>query len=129
MTDNYYISSLINRFNLGKKHNKQYFIIEKTRNIEIILKLFFKENLISNYLHHKNYFIVFLKYNSNFLIKYVKIGSRPGKRLYISLYKLKSLIHQNPLSFFVLSTTSGILHSRDALKLNIGGELLFKLTF
>ena len=37
-------------------------------------------------------------------------------------------LNQNKLSFYVLSTSQGILQGKDALKLKIGGELLFKIT-
>lgn len=130
MSNSFLIGAFVGNLNLGKKHNKEYIIVEKTNNIEIILKFLFKENFIKNYLNLKKNFIVFFKFNTNTtpLIKKIEVISTPSKKIYINWYDLNSLIYQNKISFFILSTSQGILQGKDALKLKIGGELLFKIT-
>lgn len=130
MSNSFLIGAFVGKLNLGKKHNKEYIIVEKTNNIEIILKFLFKENFIKNYLNLKKNFIVFFKFNTNTtpLIKKIEVISTPSKKIYINWYDLNSLIYQNKISFFILSTSQGILQGKDALKLKIGGELLFKIT-
>lgn len=52
--------------------------------------------------------------------------SRPGRRVYADGAKLKFMMskHQDGV---VLSTSKGIVNIKDALKKNLGGELLFKV--
>jgi ribosomal protein S8 len=124
-----FLISLLIKLNLAKKHRKNYIILKKSHFGESILKLLFKKNLIKTYLFTKKFFIVFLKYNyTEPLVKNAKIISKSGKRIYISHYKLMSLVYKNRTTFYFLSTTNGLLEGKDALSLNIGGELLFQIT-
>lgn len=129
MKNNFIIGLLIRRLGLSLQHNKEYFIIKKTKNIELILKILFKENFIKTYFNYKNNFIVFLKYQpkSFSILKSIKVVSTPGNKYFVNFKKLSSIIHQNPLSFFIISTSYGIIGSREAIRLNVGGELLFKI--
>lgn len=128
MCTKFHIGTLLGRLILSQKHNKEYFIIKKTKNIEIILKFLFKGNFIKTYFNFKNNFIVFLKFRPSSIFKKIEIISLPSKKIYVNLYKLKSIIYKNKNSFFLLSTSKGILSGEDALNLNIAGELLFKIT-
>jgi ribosomal protein S8 len=132
MSNNFLLASLIGKINFGLKH-KKYSIVEKKSKVIInILKILFKQNIIKNYyLLNNNYFIIFLKYKiNNFsLIKKINIVSKPGKKIYISNYKLKSLLYKNYFNFYILSTSLGILDGETALNKNLGGELLLKITF
>lgn len=124
----FHIGALIGQITLSHKHHKEYFIIKKTKNIEIILKFLFKENFIKTYFNFKNNFIVFLKYRPNSVIKKIEMISIPSKKIYVNLYTLKSILYKNKNSFYLLSTSKGILSGYDAIKLNVGGELLFQIT-
>ena len=53
MSNNYHIGSLIGSIKLGITHKKEYILVKKTKNTEILLKFFFKKNLIKNYLNYK----------------------------------------------------------------------------
>jgi len=128
MGNNFRIGTLLGRLILSQKHHKEYFMIKKTKNIEIILKFLFKENFIKTYFNFKGHFIIFLKFRPISIFKNIEIISIPSKKVYVDLYKLKSIIYKNESSFFLLSTSKGILSSDQALKLNIAGELLFKIT-
>ena len=59
-------------------------------------------------------------------IKELRLYSRPGRRVYGDSAKLKTMMskHQDGV---VLSTSQGILNIKDALKKNLGGELLFEV--
>ena len=128
MSTNYIISSLIGKLFLAKKHKKNYITEKKTKTGETLLKLFFKKSLIKTYTITNNNFIIFLRYKcGNSLIKDLKMISIPSKRVFISVYELESLLYKNSLTFYFLSTTMGILEGRDALNLNLGGEILFKI--
>lgn len=56
-------------------------------------------------------------------LKRIELISKPGKRKYLSVYKLKQLDYSNLIYF--LSTTKGVITKDKALKFNVGGELLF----
>jgi ribosomal protein S8 len=72
---------------------------------------------------------IFLKYclENNQVIKKVIFYSKPGKKIYLSIYKLGALSFLNKLSFIIVSTSKGILTIEEALLQDLGGELLFKV--
>lgn len=55
-----------------------------------------------------------------------RLYSRPGRRIYGNSTKLSFLLgkHKNGV---VLSTSKGVLEIKEALKKNLGGELLFEV--
>ena len=65
-----------------------------------------------------------LKYNSSGLpvIRSIKLISKPGKRVYMSKKELSQHISSSFDIF--LTTNKGILTHTEALKLNLGGEIL-----
>ena len=72
---------------------------------------------------HKRIVVVLLPQNEyTSYTKFTRISS-PKKRVYISVHELRSSIH----SFHVriLSTPKGIMADKDAIKENLGGEVLF----
>ena len=132
MSNTFLLGSLIGRINFGRKHKKYSVSEKKSKVTTIILNILLKQNIIkSYYLLNNNLFIIFLKYkkNNSSLIKDIKLISKPGKKYYVSNYKLKALIHNNYFCNYILSTTSGIIEGQKALDMNIGGELLLKITF
>lgn len=54
----------------------------------------------------------------------LKLVSKPGKRVYANCDELRE--HKG-LSFFMLSTPGGIMTSKDAVKKNIGGEVIAEI--
>ncbi len=54
----------------------------------------------------------------------LKLISKPGKRVYKNVDELKK--HRG-LSFFILSTPGGVMSSREAIKKNIGGEVISEI--
>lgn len=54
----------------------------------------------------------------------LKLVSKPSKRVYMGADELKN--HKG-LSFFIVSTPSGVMTSRDAGKKNIGGEIIAEI--
>lgn len=55
----------------------------------------------------------------------VKIQSKPGRRWYTASKRLKPVL--GGLGVALISTSQGILTNKEALKKNIGGELLFEI--
>lgn len=54
----------------------------------------------------------------------LKLISKPGKRVYV---KAEVLRNHKGLSFFIVSTPSGIMTSKEAAKKNIGGEIVAEI--
>jgi small subunit ribosomal protein S8 len=55
----------------------------------------------------------------------VQLFSKPGKRMYVSYRKLRSVLGGMGYSF--LSTPKGVLTDKESKKMKLGGELLFSL--
>lgn len=131
MSNIFLLGSLIGRLNLAIIHRKLFIIHKKSKNLELFLNILVKENIIKNYVVNNNYFIIFLKFkNSISFIRNIKLLSKPGKKYYINLYKLNSLIDKNKnTTLYFLYTTKGILTGQNAKIQKIGGELLFQIKF
>lgn len=59
--------------------------------------------------------------------KFLKLISKPGKRVYISYKNIKDFNHGHKL--YLLRTSKGIISSQTAIKYKIGGELLLKISY
>jgi small subunit ribosomal protein S8 len=70
---------------------------------------------------------IMLRYDDlrNPLINSVNSISKPSRRVYIRVINLLKLSSEN--IEYILSTSKGVLSIKHALKLRVGGELLFKL--
>ena len=119
MSNNFLLGSLLGRLNLAVTHKKFFIIHKKSKNLIFFLNILLKENIIKNFIINNNYFIIFFKFkNSNSFIKNIKIISKPGKKKFINLYKLNSLINKNNKNIiYFLYTNKGILTGQKA-KLN-----------
>jgi small subunit ribosomal protein S8 len=96
-----------------------------------ILDVLQKEGYIKKYLVIKNgnisYIEVDLKYsvNGNSAIREINRVSKPGKRIYSPIDKLKG--YYNNMGIYILSTSKGVLSDRDAHSQKIGGEIICKV--
>jgi len=54
----------------------------------------------------------------------LKLVSKPGLRIYVNVDDLKK---KRGASFLLLSTEKGVMSSRDALKKNVGGEVIAEI--
>ena len=108
-------------------------ITEKTRNSSLdVYKTVNKKNILLKDL------IIYLKRPyvdaSNFdwkglNLKVLRI-SKPGRRIYYSAKETKKLVQKttNIASTIVISTKKGVMTVQKAVDLNLGGELLFKIS-
>lgn len=117
-----FLSNLKNHYISKKTILKQ----QKTKQIVQIVDLLVREGLINGYyLSEKNMITILLKYNNNnAVINQIKQISKPGKRVYI---KNKWIYKNNTTALFIISTQKGFLTQNQALKLNVGGELICKI--
>jgi small subunit ribosomal protein S8 len=63
--------------------------------------------------------------NKNPTIKYLKLVSKPGRRIYVNTKNLTQEIGNFGIA--ILSTSKGIMTDRQARKANIGGEVLLHI--
>ena len=67
---------------------------------------------------------IFLKcdFNGVSVIENIKRCSRPGQRIYVSSQDIPRVL--DGLGISILSTSKGVISSKTAMKLKVGGELL-----
>ena len=104
-------------------------ILLYSKNIIRILALLSKEGFINSYFFLKNgNILVNLKYYRNdFIFKGYKRVSKPGLRKYYSVRLLKRKYFYR--SFVLVSTIQGFMSHRLAISKNLGGEILFILSY
>lgn len=107
---------------------KEVFLL-KSHLTTAILVLFYRKGFIQGFeLIDNSHYKVILKYwNGQSLIKGFQIISRPSKRVFLNVTTIKKRLKTGHLSIF--STSQGLLTSIECLYLNIGGEILFEITF
>nr|YP_010394611.1 ribosomal protein S8 [Phytophthora capsici]DAZ88658.1 TPA_asm: ribosomal protein S8 [Phytophthora capsici]DAZ88697.1 TPA_asm: ribosomal protein S8 [Phytophthora capsici] len=120
------LSNLFSKIKNGYLAKKSKIVQQKSKQSINILNILVKEGFIKSYkINSKNQLDIYLKYQKNkAVITEIKRLSKPGKRLYIAnkdLYKKKT-------GFYILSTSIGILTDLQAKKLNVGGELICKIS-
>lgn len=119
--------SILSSLKLGTISNKHKITISFNKQNKHICKYLFKIGLINSYvmnIHSNHILIYFSYYYDKRPIKIVKQISKPGRKIYITYYKLKKLF-KDEQNYLILSTSKGILSNKEAIRKKIGGELLF----
>jgi len=122
-----HLANLISSINVGIKCSKtDVHYAYGTKFLKSFVKAIYSANLINRYsfLEKNGKLLLSMELKLSFL-KNVKMLSKPGRKLYISVYQLKSLLYKNNRKVYIISTsTMGVIHSGIAINNNIGGELL-----
>lgn len=121
-------------FNLSIKNKKLYFLIPFSLKFLNYSNFFKKLGLIKSFFILKNKKIKFLKicfffYKHLPILNYIKLISTSSKIFTISYTSLRLLSKKTKNSLFLLSTSKGLISHHDALKIKIGGKILFQITF
>lgn len=95
-----------------------------------VLLLLYKLGYIKGYtVKDKKSIIVFLKYiNNKPCIRNIYRVSTPGRRVYLTLNKLKKNLRRKNNGFYIFSTNRGLLTDEEVLTFNLGGEVLLKVS-
>ena len=117
------------RIKNGYKLNLDSVLILKSKKIIKVLEILYLEGFIRGYSFNSfdsNKIKILLKYTSGGegSLRRIKILSKPSRRVYASVKTLWNLNLKKNLGCFILSTSKGVLNLNDALKYNVGGELL-----
>jgi small subunit ribosomal protein S8 len=118
-------ADFITRLRNSQTVKKNKFVSRKTNKNLSFSKALLKSGYIKGIEKHDKYnFNVLLKYNHSGLpvIRSIKLISKPGKRVYMSKKELSQ--HVSSSFDIFLTTNKGILTHVEALKLNLGGEIL-----
>nr|AYC64763.1 ribosomal protein S8 [Boodleopsis sp. FL1161] len=103
------------------QHPKVFVLYTKTN--ESIAKILARHGFIVNYKIVNRFIQLNLKYKNNKpIIKKIQRLSRPSCQLYV---KKKNILKiSEKIGVLLLSTSKGILSDREAIQLNVGGEII-----
>ncbi len=115
--------------NQAIKHKKTICYVPLTRiNIEL-LRILNSHGFIYSYNINNESLKISVILNligDQFSMKEIKLVSKPSRKVYLSLKKLKKLMVKEG-RFYIISTSSGIISSESAFKLNISGEVWIEI--
>jgi small subunit ribosomal protein S8 len=97
---------------------------------EEVLKILKREKYIKDYRvisqNNKKNIEVYLLYHENRgVLTDVELVSKPGRRVYSRIKKLKLTL--GGLGITILSTPKGVMTDKEARKMRVGGEVLFRV--
>jgi ribosomal protein S8 len=133
MIYNYFYNYTTNHFQINSSKKSLYFQILYTKKVFNLVRVFKKLGLIRSFFIIKNKNFYYIKIFNCFYKKfpvcsYWKILSTPSKSFHISLKALRLLHNRTQNSVYLLSTTRGVITHLDALKFQIGGQLVLFIT-
>jgi len=113
------------------KTNKNMVYVPYNKITISLASLFYKENLIYSY--NIDYLTNKIKLSLNkidgiFIFNRISRISKHSKRIYWNINILKSKVIKEG-KFYIISTSSGIMTSNEAIKNNISGEILVEICF
>lgn len=122
---NYPIGDFLIRLKNAARGGRKNVDTNSSKLIKAVAKLLEKEGYLTNLTESKGTITVSLaiRKKSPILVD-IKLVSKPGLRIYLSREELGA--KKGP-SFFIVSTTKGILTSKDALKQGLGGEVIAEI--
>lgn len=139
MSLNLRLNKIINFLKTSSKNKHVVVKYKKNKLILGILEILLKEKIILNFYLENDYYHIFLKYNElgESIIKDLKIYYKRPFELNFSVKQLKSkqflknyFSQSSELSsFYIFSTSKGILTYKQCLEFNEGGLMLLQVKF
>ncbi|CAN5127634.1 30S ribosomal protein S8 [soil metagenome] len=127
---NYTIGDFVIRLKNASLANRKEVRLPFAKTIKAIAKVLVKEGFLASVVEDevegKKQLLVTLRYQSRHpAVSDVKIVSKPSLRIYLPSNEILS--DQGKAMISILSTSSGMMTGKEAVKKGIGGELLFKI--
>jgi small subunit ribosomal protein S8 len=124
---NYQVADFLIRLKNAVMADKKEVEMKSTKLILAVAKTLKDEKYISNLVLDKNGNIkvtlsIFAKKP---ILRDVRIVSKPGLRIYVNVDELKN--KRGP-EIYILSTNKGVMSDKVAIKKNLGGELIAKIS-
>lgn len=124
MITNYPVGDFITRIKNAALSNTKELRVRKTNYIKAVAEALEREGFLSEVKEEDNELIVKLAYaRKEPILMNLELVSKPGLRIYETVEELES--KKGP-EVYILSTSKGILSSKEAIKKNIGGEVILK---
>lgn len=122
---NYTVGDFLIRIKNAMLAGRREVEFDNVKFINEISKALKKLGFIDSINKTKDGFSVTLAYHKKRpLIKDLKLMSKPGLRVYKSVDELKE---KRGFSVYVLSTPKGVMGSKEAIKKNVGGEVIVEI--
>jgi len=124
------LSDTLVRIKNGYKVNSDSVLTIKSKKVIPVLELLFLEGFIRGFyvdLADSKKIKILLKYNlsGQSSLKNIRVITKASSRAYAKVNDLWQLLPSEGLGCFILTTSSkGVITLKDALKYNVGGELL-----
>jgi ribosomal protein S8 len=128
-----YVANYISIINYAIRTKKLYCRILYTKYGERITSLLFRHGYILSYriINEKNYSFLYIQLKKSNMFNpllQLKLISKPKNSTYWTAKRLiNECLWSNNLTFYVLSTSKGLLLSNNAIEHNVGGKVLFKI--
>ena len=125
------ISDMITRIRNAQLRTLNTVTIPNSKFRAKILDVLKEEGYISDYKpsskeKNNNFLIVDLKYNNGIpVIKEISRVSKPGRRVYSRATSIPKV--HNGLGLAILSTSKGVMSDSEAIKNNLGGEIICRV--
>lgn len=123
------IADYLTRLRNAIKANHRVLDIPSSNVKKDITKVLFDQGYIQNYkfedVGHQGNIKIALKYNPDSkksAIVHLHRESKPGLRKYVSVETMPRVL--NGLGIAVMSTSKGVITNKEAVRLNVGGEVL-----
>jgi len=123
--NNYPVGDFITRIKNAALAGKKVFSVPNTKLVYEVAKTLKKSGVLSEIKKEDSNLNLRLAYHKKEpLLINLKLVSKPGLRVYMNIDELSN--HKG-VSYFVLSTSKGVMTSKEALKLGIGGEAIAEI--
>ncbi|WP_035589651.1 30S ribosomal protein S8 [Hippea jasoniae] len=125
------VADCLSKIKNGLKAKHEYVDVASNNLVENVCRILKEEGYISDYkkldnVGSRNIVRVFLKYADENkrkpVIMSMKMVSKPSRRIYISADEIKPVM--NGLGIGIISTSKGVMTTKEAKKLGIGGEYI-----
>ncbi|MGX7585825.1 30S ribosomal protein S8 [Candidatus Vidania fulgoroideorum] len=105
-------------------------VIDYHKGIERTIDFLEKEGVIKMWKRKDRKYHILLKYRNNMgVINKIQFFSTPGGRVYKKVKEIRRLERFRYLGVYGISTNRGILSAKQALQNNVGGELIFYISY
>lgn len=119
---NYPVGDFLIRLKNSALAGRGEIVVRKNKQIKKIASALKKEGYLNELLEKEGRMVVSLAFrNKKPVLSDIKLVSRPGLRIYMNV---SSLAKKRGPTLFLISTSKGIVTSKEAIKNRIGGEII-----
>lgn len=121
----YPVGDFLIRVKNAAKVRKRELAVSKAKAVKAVAKALEKEGFLESVTEKKGELIVKLAFRRKEpILLDLKLVSKPGLRIYMGVEELEKI--KKP-SILILSTSKGVVSSREALKMRLGGEVIVEV--